>query len=1656
MPAEYNFKTVSVTFPAPFVAHVQLNRPKKLNAIDHDMWFDIRNAFRTIRDDADVRAVVLSGAGRGFTSGIDYCLSAIERCDKAVIAAVHGACIGGGIDITTACDIRYASKDAFFSVKEVDVGLAADVGTLQRLPKVVGNISWVRELCLTARNFDAAEALEHGFISKILPDPAKVVEEAIATAKLIAEKSPVAAIGTKHLLNYSRDHSVQEGLDYTAAWNMVMLTTPDLPAAAAAAMQKQKATFAKFHVSLRRRWSKESNITVPTPPNRPPTPNMRQKTISRTSTFAWSPGQHAPLLATGTVAGAFDANFSNTSQLEIFDLNLADKSPEAMELNQPSGLVSSSARFNRLAWASPTVDRPYGIIAGGMENGELNLWDANAILSGRDDILFSKQTNHSGPVRGLHFNPFQQNLLASAASNGEVFIWDLGNLTKPYTPGSRSAKLEDITCVSWNNHVQHILATSSTTGFTVVWDLKSKREVLTLSYPGAVVGGMGSMGNLGQMGASRRGITAIAWNPDVATQIITATEDDNNPVILVWDLRYAHAPEKTLAGHTKGILSLSWCQQDSELLLSAGKDCRSLCWNPKSGEIIGELAPSSSWTFDIAWCPRNPDLLASASFDGKINVDSIQSTHDSESAAGHAVQESHDPFAPQQYQTQTAGATISLKQPPKWLRRPVGATFGFGGKLAIFRNRPAPPLNLQPGAVAPAGVPTNIPSVTLANVITEPEISQRAADLEYALETKTLDKFCEGRTQTSTSTSEYWTVLRALFEANPREQLVHHLGFDKQEMVDQVAALTRQMSINNDQAVTSPRQEGIQGGLQNHRASSAEMSALFTAAGGSDQQQFTEDAFGNYGAAPPVSNEFKQKSLSPFHIYPASDTDIDKKITRCIVAGDFDSAVNVCLHDGRLSDALVLAICGGPELLERTQKAYFERRAASTPYIRLLQSVVTGDLDDVVRNADLVDWQEIVVILCTFARPDEFGKLCESLGNRLEQQWISKVQAGEQSDQLRCNTVLCYLAAGNLERVVAIWIREQEEEIARNAYDQTASEYERNARSLQSFIEKVTVFRKAIDYVDVAIAGNPNEDQPEEQDGHYKLATLYDKYTEYAEIMASQGRLATAIEYLNLTPVDYQSKDTLAVLRDRLYHSGVDVSKVPAPEFPFEPVYVMAEGEYQQQQLYDQQQQQQQQYGQQQQQQQQQQYGQQNQYQQNQYQTNQYQANQYQPNQYQPQQPQNNYGATQNTYGVPAASPFGNTGYNAGGYQQQQPSIVPPPPAPFSVPPPPQQHEIRPPQPPVANNPYAPPAPTYGGFTQPAPPPAFNPAGYPGHNDQSPYGGYNQQQAPVERTRSAELPPSQRKDTGNWNDPPAMPLNNATKRPPAATTLNKAQLSSPFPGSPVVGNAPVGGTPPPQTNYGQPPPAGVPPPMAGARPPPPATSSPYSPVPAASHLPPPPQAGAAGAMSPRYANQRAQGPYQGNAAQPPNAYGQPPQHQQGYPQQQQQQQYQQQGYGQSTPSPGPFAPPQPGMGSGMPQVLQQRPLTPAAPPTPPEPAKSRHPAGDRTHIPAGHKLIYTVLASELAFARQHAQPAAKRPLDDAEKKLNVLFDMLNNEEVSGPVVDQMILLAQALQAKNYNSAYQIHLELHSTRTNEVSSWMTGVKRLIVDNAKIPQ
>lgn len=172
--------------------------------------------------------------------------TSIERCPKPVVAAIHGACIGGGVDLISACDVRYATKDAFFQIKEVDVGLAADVGTLQRLPRIVGGDSLVRELCYTARKLGADEALRCGLVSRLLEDKDAVVAAAVQTAELIAEKSPVAVQGTKHNLIYARDHSVPESLRYMATWNAAMLQSEDVMKAAVAAISKEKPKFKKL------------------------------------------------------------------------------------------------------------------------------------------------------------------------------------------------------------------------------------------------------------------------------------------------------------------------------------------------------------------------------------------------------------------------------------------------------------------------------------------------------------------------------------------------------------------------------------------------------------------------------------------------------------------------------------------------------------------------------------------------------------------------------------------------------------------------------------------------------------------------------------------------------------------------------------------------------------------------------------------------------------------------------------------------------------------------------------------------------------------------------------------------------------------------------------------------------------------------------------------------------------------------------------------------------------------------------------------------------------------------------------------------------------------------------------------------------------------
>jgi len=274
----YEFETLRVTPVSEYVYHVEINRPEKRNAMNKAFWSEMVMCFNQLANDSNCRSIVFSGAGKLFSAGIDLqslageliecggatdvgrkafffrkfvpsyqeSFSCIEKCPKPVIVAVHNACIGAGINMIAACDIRYCTQDAWFQVKEVDIGITADVGILQRFPKIVGNDSLVRELCYTARQLKADEALSLGFVSRVLPDKEAMMAAAFETAKLIASKSPVAVQGTKLSLVYSRDHSVPEGLNHVATMNLALLQSEDVIKAATASMTKQSVEFSKL------------------------------------------------------------------------------------------------------------------------------------------------------------------------------------------------------------------------------------------------------------------------------------------------------------------------------------------------------------------------------------------------------------------------------------------------------------------------------------------------------------------------------------------------------------------------------------------------------------------------------------------------------------------------------------------------------------------------------------------------------------------------------------------------------------------------------------------------------------------------------------------------------------------------------------------------------------------------------------------------------------------------------------------------------------------------------------------------------------------------------------------------------------------------------------------------------------------------------------------------------------------------------------------------------------------------------------------------------------------------------------------------------------------------------------------------------------------
>ncbi|KAK9727541.1 hypothetical protein QE152_g19107 [Popillia japonica] len=777
---------------------------------------------------------------------------------------------------------------------------------------------------------------------------------------------------------------------------------------------------------------------------------MKVKDIERTANIAWSSIKHPSiLLAAGTAAQQFDASFSTNASLEIYALNVSDPSLDTELL----GSTNCEHRFHKIIWGSFGAGSN-GTIVGGCDNGIIQIYNVEKVLAG-ESSLEASHSNHIGAVHALDFNPFQENLLATGASESEIYIWDMNNTSKPMTPGSKPQPYEDIVAIQWNKAVQPILAATFVSK-CLVWDLRKNEPIIKLTDT-----------------VSRIRWKSVAWHPQIATQLCIASEEDQAPTIQLWDLRFATQALNTFENHQRGILSMAWCLADPDLLISSGKDNRILCWNPNStnpgGEVLSEIARTNQWNFDVSWCPKSPVLIGSPSFDGHISVYTVMGGHSNKqiqtwngwvftrlirSLIVFLEWMGIYKLTPVPQQT-THPAYNDISKAPKWMKKPVSAKFGFGGKL-ISLTTEKPQHNAQTGQIES---PMHL--VYISQVITESELVNKSAQLEQAMEYGNFIDYCKNKADLTTDQHKkyIWHFLRAHFEENSQSELLNLLGY-------------RLEDINNklDQVVGNLSVDDISDGISNLHAQND-----FNNLGGGDDFER-------------ILKTYEAKKQKQFEIKTGDDT--EGLITEAILMGNIEAAVELCMKAKKFTEAIILARTGGDDLFRKTQYRYLkEKDNVLSP---LITSLINSDWNNIVDNCNIKNWKEALVAILRHCNDLEYPSLCERLGNRLLEESVNNPKLAQDAQ-------LCYICSGSFDQLVHSW----------------SGRAKHSTKDLQELVELVMLLKKAIEYQGRVV---------EIQGG------LADILSKYAFILASQGNLQTALNYLGNS-----TSDKVVELRNRLF-----------------------------------------------------------------------------------------------------------------------------------------------------------------------------------------------------------------------------------------------------------------------------------------------------------------------------------------------------------------------------------------------------------------------------------------------------------------------------------------------------------------------------------------
>ncbi|ANZ73106.1 BA75_00832T0 [Komagataella pastoris] len=745
--------------------------------------------------------------------------------------------------------------------------------------------------------------------------------------------------------------------------------------------------------------------------------------IKSTSTFAWS-SVDSNVLATGTLAGAVDDSFSTTSSLELWDV---------LNTSAPIFRTNVGARFHDLAWTNPVSKYQRGLLAGAFDNGTIQLWDSSSLLNGSSDNLIDLK-KHTAPVKTVSFNPTESQIFASGASNGQLFIWDLNHLSEPISPGASTTPINDINSIAWNSKIRHILASAGTSGYASIWDLKTKKELLNLSYTAP--------------SGQRANLSTVAWHPTNSTSVITASDSDAVPLIMTWDLRNTNVPVATLEGHQKGVLSLDWCSWDPELLLSSGKDNSTLLWNPIRGSLLAEYPTTTNWAFKTRFSPKLPDIFATSSFDGKISVQTLQDTTPVETQQAKAIND--DEFWADLSNSDKKHPNFLQHQTPAWLKVPSSVSFGFGGKI-----------------VKVSKTSDNQSIVVIDSFTTNDTLAKSTSLLANTISTNDYQTLVDEKLRTESNNHD-WQLLNDLLKA---DDVKDYFRF---QIVDPSI-------LKHDKS--EQKAENGQDILEN-------------------TEQTDEDFFNNLEKE--NNSVFVNiPSYSPTGEFDVSSLKDQTGLAASLLLGDLEKATEIALSQGLIQEALVLALGASESLQAKVRNAYFnQKQKSSLP--RLIYSATANDVNDLVANGTISGWRDIAAAIFAYSTDkEEFSKFIVELGDRL--------LASSLSDR-RSDALLCFLAGGALNKASTIWNAElsSREEVLKSENTQLSS-YEAHNIVLTEFVEKIAAFKYALRISD--------------KFGGQGVNLLNNSFLEFASLVSSQGQFDLALNLLeNLSTEDEEIK----------------------------------------------------------------------------------------------------------------------------------------------------------------------------------------------------------------------------------------------------------------------------------------------------------------------------------------------------------------------------------------------------------------------------------------------------------------------------------------------------------------------------------------------------